>query len=153
MRPDLREPGTGPAAAEAHNCAEIRGQRRSHRTRGPFSRRQRGLTLIGLLFSGIIIALIALVVMRVVPTVIEYFNIKKAVVRATSASPSGLPSEIRTAFDRSQAIDDFSAIAAKDLVITKVNDQTVVSFAYEKRVPLFGPASLVIEYKGDSRSN
>ena len=116
-------------------------------------RRQRGLTLIGLLFSGIIIALIALVVMRVVPTVIEYFNIKKAVVRATSASPSGLPSEIRTAFDRSQAIDDFSAIAAKDLVITKVNDKTVVSFAYEKRVPLFGPASLLIEYKGDSRSN
>ena len=118
-----------------------------------FSRRQRGLTLIGLLVSGIIIALIALVVMRVVPTVIEYFNIKKAVVRATSSSPSGLPSEIRTAFDRAQAIDDFSAIAAKDLVITKVNDKTVVSFAYEKRVPLFGPASLLIEYKGDSRSN
>lgn len=118
-----------------------------------FSRRQRGLTLIGLLISGIIIALIALVVMRVVPTVIEYFNIKKAVVRATSSSPSGLPSEIRTAFDRAQAIDDFSAIAAKDLVISKVNDKTVVSFAYEKRVPLFGPASLLIEYKGDSRSN
>ena len=37
--------------------------------------------------------------------------------------------------------------------ITKVNDKTVVSFAYEKRVPLFGPASLLIEYKGDSRSN
>jgi hypothetical protein len=119
----------------------------------PSRRRQRGLTLIGLLLSGIVIALIALVVMRVVPTVIEYFNIKKAVVRATSASPSGLPSEIRTAFDRSQAIDDFSAVAAKDLVITKVNDQTIVSFAYEKRVPLFGPASLLIEYKGDSRSD
>ena len=119
----------------------------------PNRRRQRGLTLIGLLISGIIIALIALVVMRVVPTVIEYFNIKKAVVRAASASPSGLPSEIRTAFDRSQAIDDFAAIAAKDLVITKVNDKTVVSFAYEKRIPLFGPASLLIEYKGDSKSN
>ena len=121
--------------------------------RNLFRRRQRGLTLIGLLVSGIIIALIALVVMRVVPTVIEYFNIKKAVVRATSASPSGLPSEIRTAFDRSQAIDDFSAVAAKDLVITKLNDKTIVSFAYEKRVPLFGPASLLIEYKGDSKSN
>ena len=98
---------------------------------GPFRRRQRGLTLIGLLISGIIIALVALVVMRVVPTVIEYFNIKKAVVRAASASPSGAPAEIRTAFERSQAIDDFTAIAVKDLVITKVNDRTVVSFAYE----------------------
>jgi Domain of unknown function (DUF4845) len=150
MRPDLRNSTAQPPAVEPQ---PPRGGRSRSRDGARFSRRQRGLTLIGLLFSGIIIALIALVVMRVVPTVIEYFNIKKAVVRATSASPSGLPSEIRTAFDRSQAIDDFSAVAAKDLVITKVNDQTVVSFAYEKRVPLFGPASLLIEYKGDSRSN
>ena len=148
--PDLRNPAAHGVAADVPGP---RSPRRQSAGSNRFSRRQRGLTLIGLLFSGIIIALIALVVMRVVPTVIEYFNIKKAVVRATSASPSGLPSEIRTAFDRSQAIDDFSAIAAKDLVITKVNDQTVVSFAYEKRVPLFGPASLLIEYKGDSRSN
>ena len=152
MRPYLR------IRALSGNLGNAGGQRPGRHSGalpepGAFRRRQRGLTLIGLLFSGIIIALIALVVMRVVPTVIEYFNIKKAVVRATSASPSGLPSEIRTAFDRSQAIDDFSAIAAKDLVITKVNDKTVVSFAYEKRVPLFGPASLLIEYKGDSRSN
>jgi len=152
MRPYLR------TRAPSGNTSNAGDQRRGRNSGaqpepGAFRRRQRGLTLIGLLFSGIIIALIALVVMRVVPTVIEYFNIKKAVVRATSASPSGLPSEIRTAFDRSQAIDDFSAIAAKDLVITKVNDKTVVSFAYEKRVPLFGPASLLIEYKGDSRSN
>ena len=150
MRSDLRNSAGLPPPAEPQAA---RGGRGASRDGVRFSRRQRGLTLIGLLFSGIIIALIALVVMRVVPTVIEYFNIKKAVVRATSASPSGLPSEIRTAFDRSQAIDDFSAVAAKDLVITKVNDKTVVSFAYEKRVPLFGPASLVIEYKGDSRSN
>jgi len=123
------------------------------RPSGSRRRGQHGLTLIGLLVSGIVIALVALVVMRVVPTVVEYSNIKKAVVRATSASPTGLPSEIRTAFDRSQGVDAFSAIAARDLVITKVNDKTIVSFAYEKRVPLFGPASLLIEYKGDSRSN
>ena len=152
MRPYLRT--RAPSGNTSNAGDQHRGRNSGAQPEpGAFRRRQRGLTLIGLLFSGIIIALIALVVMRVVPTVIEYFNIKKAVVRATSASPSGLPSEIRTAFDRSQAIDDFSAIAAKDLVITKVNDKTVVSFAYEKRVPLFGPASLLIEYKGDSRSN
>jgi hypothetical protein len=152
LRPSETPAGSGGApAAFGAGAGRIRPGSAGQYPR--FSRRQRGLTLIGLLVSGIIIALIALVVMRVVPTVIEYFNIKKAVVRATSSSPSGLPSEIRTAFDRAQAIDDFSAIAAKDLVITKTNDKTVVSFAYEKRVPLFGPASLLIEYKGDSRSN
>ena len=111
--------------------------------------RQRGLTLIGLLVAGVFVALIALVGMRVVPTVIEYMAIKKAVVRAASSSDN--PSEIRAAFERSASIDDFTAIAGKDLVIAKVGDRQVVSFDYEKRVPLFGPASLVIQYAGNSR--
>ena len=115
---------------------------------------QRGLTLISLLILGILIALVALVAMRVTPTVIEYFAIKKAVVRAASSSPSGVPAEIRNAYDRSQAIEDFTSVLAKDLVIEKDrNGRTTVSFAYEKRIPLFGPASLLIEYKGDSKSN
>lgn len=111
--------------------------------------RQRGLTLIGLLVAGVFVALIALVGMRVVPSVIEYMAIKKAVVRAASSSDS--PSEIRTAFERSASIDDFTAITGKDLVIAKVGDRQVVSFDYEKRIPLFGPASLVIQYAGNSR--
>ena len=111
--------------------------------------RQRGLTLIGLLIAGIFVALIALVGMRVVPTVIEYMAIKKAAVRASSAGDS--PAEIRAAFERSAAIDDFTAVNSNDLVINKAGDRQIVSFAYEKRIPLFGPASLVIEYAGNSR--
>ena len=41
-----------------------------------------------------------------------------SVVRAAAASADGNPAEIRSAFDRSQAIDDFTAVAGKDLVIT-----------------------------------
>ncbi len=116
-------------------------------------RRQRGLTLISLLVLGVLIALVALVAMRVTPTVIEYFAIKKAVVRAASSSPSGVPAEIRNAYDRTQAIEDFTSVLSKDLIIEKDrNNRTRVSFAYEKKIPLFGPASLLIEYKGDSTS-
>ena len=35
-------------------------------------------------------------------------------------------------------------------MITKADDRPWSVFAYEKRIPLFGPASLLIEYKGDS---
>lgn len=111
--------------------------------------RQRGLTLIGLLIMGIFVALVALVGMRVVPTVIEYMAIKKAAVRAASASDN--PAEIRAAFERSAAVDDFSSITGKDLLIERVGDRQVVSFEYEKRIPLFGPASLVIDYAADTR--
>ncbi|MDO4904981.1 MAG: DUF4845 domain-containing protein [Lautropia sp.] len=114
------------------------------------SERQRGLTLTGLLLAAIVVAFLALVGMRIVPTFVEYQNIKKALVRAVSAS-SGNPDAIRSAFDRSQSIDDFSAISGKDLLIEKrPNGLTQVSFAYEKRIPLFGPVSLVIDYQGDA---
>lgn len=115
--------------------------------------KQRGLTMVSLLMLCIVIGFSALVIMRVVPTFIEYQNIKKALVRAVSSSGNNNPEAIRSAFDRSQAIDDFSAINSGDLKIEKgAGDQLVVSFHYDKRIPLFGPVSLVIEYEGDSRA-
>lgn len=117
----------------------------------PRHRSQRGITLVGLLLVAIVVAFVSLVVMRVVPTFVEYQNIKKALVRAVSSSGNSGPDAIRNAFDRSQAIDDFEAIRGKDLVIERRNnDQLHVSFSYEKRIALFGPVSLLIEYQGDS---
>ena len=95
------------------------------------SRRQRGLTLVSLLLICIVIGFTSLV----------------------SSSGNNNPEAIRSAFDRSQAIDDFSAISSKDLKIEKgAGEQLQVSFKYEKRIPLFGPASLVIDYEGDARA-
>jgi len=111
--------------------------------------RQRGLTLIGLLIAGVFVALIALLGMRVVPATLEFMAIKRAAVRAASTSDN--PQEIRNAFERSAATDDFAAVTGKDLEIARIGDRPVVSFGYEKRIPLFGPASLVIEYAGSSR--
>ena len=115
---------------------------------------QRGLTMVGLLFTAIIVAFVSLVVMRVVPTFIEYQNIKKALVRAVSASSGGNnPEAIRSAFDRSQAIDDFHAIDSSKLVFSKdQGEQMIVSFKYSKDIPLFGPVKLVIDYEGDARA-
>lgn len=114
--------------------------------------RQRGVTLTGLLMAAVLVGFLALVGMRIVPTVLEYQNINKALVRAVNASVTGSPEEIRNAFERSQAIDDFEAVLGKDLLIEKhAGGQIHVSFAYEKRIPLFGPVSLLIEYQGDVR--
>ena len=134
----------------AHN-AYLPNSRRLLVDNIPGHRDQRGLSLISLMVAGVLVALIALVVMKVVPTVIEFTAIKKAVVKAASASPTGNPQEIRNAFERAQAIDDFQAVAPKDLKIVKQGDKSIVSFAYEKKISLFGPASLLIEYEGSSR--
>jgi hypothetical protein len=48
--------------------------------------RQRGLALSALLLWGVVIALVAILVIRVLPEVIEYYKIRQAV-KAVAASP------------------------------------------------------------------
>ena len=108
--------------------------------------RQQGLTLTGLIFVLAIVAVVAVLGMKVVPTAIEYSAIRKAIVSAKAAGTT-IP-EIRAAFDRQANVGYIDAIAGNDLDIVKVDGETMVSFAYQKKIPLFGPASLLLEYSG-----
>ena len=109
---------------------------------------QRGISFFGLLILGIVLALLAIVGARVVPTATEYMAINKAAKKA--AAEGGTVPEIRAAFDRSAAVDYISTLTGKDLDITKDGDKVVVSFAYDKEIPLAGPAYLLIKYRGSS---
>lgn len=114
-------------------------------------RRQRGLSLIGLLVVGALIVFGALLAMKVVPSALEYNAIRSAVTKVASAGGTTVR-DYQVAFDRYAAVDDITSITGKDLVIEKRQDgQTVISFQYEKRIPLFGPASLVIDYRGSAQ--
>lgn len=113
-------------------------------------RRQRGITMFGLLFWAIVIGVAALVGMRVVPTAVEYYTIMKAINRITAEEPGTVP-QIRAAFERTKAIDLISSIGGKDLDITKENDKVVISFAYNSEIELIKPAYLVIKYEGRSK--
>jgi hypothetical protein len=109
--------------------------------------KQRGISFIGLLFVAIILACAGVVVAQVIPTLIEYQAIYKAAKKATEGST--VP-EVRAIFDRAQAIDDFQSVSGKDLDIKKVGDKVVVSFAYDREIHLFGPAFLLLKYRGES---
>ncbi|MCK9514838.1 MAG: DUF4845 domain-containing protein [Ottowia sp.] len=113
-------------------------------------RAQRGITFLGLLFFGIILALLVIVGARVVPTVTEYMSITKAVKKAAQDGDT-VPS-VRAAFDRTASVDYIDSISGKDLEITKIDGKVIVRFAYDKEIPLFGPAYLLIKYRGASDS-
>jgi Tfp pilus assembly protein FimT len=114
-------------------------------------RKQSGVSLSGLLISAVLVAMLALLGMKVVPEVIEYFQIVSAV-KAISKDDSarGSVTEVRKAFDRRANIDNISSIKGQDLEVTKDGGQVVVSFAYEKRIPLFSNVSLLIDFQGSS---
>lgn len=114
----------------------------------PAPHRERGLSLVGLVIVLALLSFVAIVVAKVAPTFVEYRAVQAAVKKA-KAQANTVP-EMQKAFDRSATIDDITAISGKDLDITKVNDDYVIAFAYTKKVPLFGPVSLTIDYSGNS---
>ena len=112
--------------------------------------RQAGITILGLVVLVILIGFVFIVAARVVPTFVEYRAALSGVKKAQASANTVV--EIQKAFDRSAAIDDITAVSGKDLDITKVNDDIVVSFAYTKKISLFGPVSLTIDYAGSSKA-
>ncbi|MBN8757062.1 MULTISPECIES: DUF4845 domain-containing protein [Variovorax] len=121
---------------------------RTHRSVGSRASRQRGISFIGLVFVAVVLACVGVVIAQVIPTLIEWQAIDKA---ANKAKEGTTVPEVRAIFDRAQAIDDFKSVSGKDLDIKKVGDKVVVSYAYEREIPLFGPAYLTLKYKGETR--
>ncbi len=120
------------------------------RTRSQPALNQAGFTLIGLVAWAIVIALGLLLVLRVVPTVNEYYTAKRAINKAAQSGGATV-ADVRAAFERTRQIEySISSITGKDLVVTKHNDKVVVSFAYEKEIELFGPVYLLIKYAATS---
>lgn len=112
---------------------------------------QRGVTLIGLLFWAIILACVALVGLKVLPTMNEYFTIQRAVNKIAKEGGGTVP-EIRNAFERQKDIEySISSITGKDLEITKENERVVIKFGYDKEIELIEPVYLVIKYRGRSQ--
>ena len=115
------------------------------------SRRQRGVTLFGLMFWAVLIGFGALVTMRVLPTINEYSTIQRAVEKIAKEGGTTVP-EIRNAFEKQKQIEySINSIEGKDLKITKENEKVVVSFAYDKEIELMAPVYLLIKYEGRSK--
>jgi hypothetical protein len=110
--------------------------------------RQRGMSFVGVVIVGAILVFGFVIGAKVVPTVIEYQAIYKAANKATEGSTVA---EVRAIFDRAAAIDDIHSINGNDLKIGKNGDKVVVSFAYDKEIPLFPPAYLLLKYEGQSK--
>jgi hypothetical protein len=136
--------------------ARVEDSRMAERCTNPFARhlprsRHSGLTLIGLLFWAVVVAFVALIVMKVVPTVNEYYTIQRAVKKVALEGGSTVP-EIRSAFEKLKSVEyAISSIDGKDLQITKENERVVIRFAYAKEIELIHPVYVVIKYEGSSK--
>jgi len=110
--------------------------------------RQTGLSFLGLLVVGGLLAMGGVIVAQVVPTAIEYQAVLKAASKATQGTSVA---EVRSIFDKAAAIDNIKSINGKDIEVTKEGDKVVVSFSYQREIHLAGPAYLTLKYAGRSK--
>lgn len=113
------------------------------------ARRQRGLSMMGLLFWAIIVAFFAVLLIRIYPSVQEYLTTREAVSKVMRADPRpGSIPEIRRNFDKQRQIEyTNSMITGNDLEIEAVADGFQVSFAYDKEVEILDPVFVLIKYR------
>ena len=112
-------------------------------------RRQRGMSLVSLIFLGLIAIMLLTIGFRLVPSLVEYLAVDRAVQKIKNEGTT--VREIRSAFDKHATIDDIKSIAGKDLDITKDADGVVISFAYSYSVPIADNVRIVIDYSGSTR--
>lgn len=112
--------------------------------------RQNGLSLVGFIFIIAILAVIVVMGMKVVPSVMEYSAIKKALVSAKGAGTTA--PEIRNSFDRQASAGYIESVSGKDLEIIRGSRGIDVSVSYQKKIGLVGPVSLVIDYAASTEN-
>ena len=113
---------------------------------------QRGLSLIGMVVMCIAIVIVAIGGLKIAPAYIEYYKVKKAIVGIAQTNSRATVVEVREAFNRRAAIDDIDVIAGRDLEVTKEGNDIVISFAYPKRISLFGNVSVVFDFAASSNN-
>jgi Domain of unknown function (DUF4845) len=107
---------------------------------------QRGVTLSGLLTAG--------VAAKLAPDLTEYFQIMQSIkeVAHDPAMKTASVADIRHAYGQRAIVERIQNVQPDDLDITKDGNDIVLSFAYERKIPLFTNVSLLIDFQGSSSS-
>jgi len=114
--------------------------------------RQRGLSLIGMIFVALLLAGALLVGFKTVGPYTEYFALKRIIAQVAGEGNNGASeSEMRNSFGRRAVIDSVETIKPSDLVFRKEGGQVVIEVEYTRKAPLFGNVSLSFDFEASSQ--
>ena len=115
-------------------------------------KRQLGLSLSGLMAGAVVFIAVALLVVKLMPSYMEFFAVKKAVNSIAGEKRGAAASviDVRRSFDLRASVDDIRSITGADLEVTKEGSDVVIAVSYRKEIPLFGNAGLYINFAANS---
>ena len=112
---------------------------------------QLGIGLGGLLAGAVVFIGLATFAMKLGPSYLEFFAIKKAVNAIAQEKRTASVNDIRKAFDARATIDDISTVKGSDLEVTKDGSDIVISATYRKEIALAGNMGVYIEFRAVSK--
>lgn len=107
---------------------------------------QRGLSLIGLILIGGLVAFVVILGLKCVPAYVEYFAISRHLRELVASPDAGSIRDIQSSFDKRAMVDDITSVQGRDLEINKAGKTLSIGVSYERRVPLFDNVSLLFTF-------
>ncbi len=108
--------------------------------------KQKGITLWGVAIAGFFLVIAAMLTVKILPTVTEFYKVKKDIFAAVErAGPSASKQELMRSFDKFADVDMLE-IDSSQLIFRKEGSRWTITADYEKRIHLFANAYLVLDY-------
>ncbi|WP_410497979.1 DUF4845 domain-containing protein [Chitinibacter sp. S2-10] len=114
--------------------------------------KQKGMSFFGFIIIAMVVGMAVVVAFKVLPTYIEYFNIKKAMNTVASQNAGATPAAIREAYSKHAMISDIESVDAQGLQISQVGGNTTIQASYEKVVPLVANISFLFQFEVEANS-
>ena len=138
----MRLPGSGGQAAWPGSALDVACLSRPH------PRRMAGLTALSFLLLLVVIGFFALLVIRLFPVYLEYFNVTSSLkaVQGEAQMESLSNAEIKTRLLRRFEVNDVAHVGRQDIRIETEADKRKIIVAYEVREPFLGNVDLVVSF-------
>ena len=114
--------------------------------------RQRGLSIIGFIFVAAVLVTVAMVGFRVMPAVIEYYSIQRALTESLQdiRDPGSSIADVRKSFDRRASAGYIESVRGSDVEITRDRNQITARVGWTRRLHLVANASLLLEFEASA---
>ena len=111
-------------------------------------KKQKGVTITGMLIGAVILVLALLLVFKVIPVYLEYNTIKKHF-HAMATEPAlqkAQVSDMRGSWEARTSVDNVKSLSGKDIVYERDVTGWIISADYSVKVPLFHNVSLYFDF-------
>jgi hypothetical protein len=110
-------------------------------------RRQRGMTLLGMLILVSFVGMFVFAAVRLTPVYMEYMNVVKSLeALKTEAGAGAAVGVIQRSLERHFEIDDVHSVLPKDIEITREDGGLAVHAVYDAYAPFVGNVGFVVHF-------